>query len=135
MLRRCAFCGGIIEKGYVRDARTRLTYCDTQCLPGEASKMPRVKNRREDGVMKCSNPDCNRNIGLVAYRRGWLSKRRYCSRNCRDAIDRTKRAHPERSHATYFEWLFEQPLLNAQPKALAYRPVRDFGWRRGDDAE
>ena len=21
--------------------------------------------------MKCSNPDCNRGIGLVAYRRGW----------------------------------------------------------------
>ena len=86
--------------------------------------------------MKCSNPDCSRHIGLVAYRRGWLSKRRYCSRICRDAvvvIDDAKRAR--RSHATYFEWLFEQPGLNAQPKALAYRPVRDFGWRRGDDAE
>ena len=88
--------------------------------------------------MKCSNPDCSRHIGLVAYRRGWLRKRRYCSRICRDAvvvIDRAKRAQREWSHATYFEWLFEQPGLNAQPKALAYRPVRDFGWRRGDDAE
>jgi hypothetical protein len=36
--------------------------------------------------MKCSSPDCNRSIGLVAYRRGWFSKRRYCSRNCRDAV-------------------------------------------------
>jgi hypothetical protein len=80
--------------------------------------------------MKCSNPDCSRNIGLVAYRRGWLSKRRYCSMNCRDAvvvIDPAKRAHRERTHATYFEWLFEQPILNARPKALAYRPVRDSG--------
>jgi hypothetical protein len=41
----CAFCGGIIEKGYVRDAQTRLTYCNTQCLPGEALAMPSVKNR------------------------------------------------------------------------------------------
>jgi hypothetical protein len=36
--------------------------------------------------MKCSNPDCNRGIGLVAYRRGWFSKRRYCSKHCRDAF-------------------------------------------------
>ena len=36
--------------------------------------------------MKCSNPDCNRGIGLVAYQRGWFSKRRYCSRHCRDAF-------------------------------------------------
>ena len=36
--------------------------------------------------MKCANPDCNRDIGLVAYRRGWLSKRRYCSKHCRDAF-------------------------------------------------
>jgi hypothetical protein len=37
--------------------------------------------------MKCSNPGCNRGIGLVAYRRGWFSKRRYCSqRCCRDAV-------------------------------------------------
>jgi len=88
--------------------------------------------------MKCSNPACSRNIGLVAYRRGWLSRRRYCSRNCRDAvlvIDCAKRAHQERSYATYFEWLFEQPASNAQPKALAYRRVREFGWRRGHRGE
>ena len=36
--------------------------------------------------MNCSNPDCNRGIGLVAYQRGWFSKRRYCSRHCRDAF-------------------------------------------------
>ena len=36
--------------------------------------------------MKCSNPDCNRGIGLVAYRHGWFSKQCYCSRRCRDAF-------------------------------------------------
>jgi len=34
--------------------------------------------------MKCSNPDCNRGIGLVAYQRGWFGKGRYCSQHCRD---------------------------------------------------
>ena len=36
--------------------------------------------------MKCSNPDCNRGIGLAAYQRGWFSKQRYCSQHCRDAF-------------------------------------------------
>jgi hypothetical protein len=37
--------------------------------------------------MKCSNPNCDRAIGLVAYRRSWFSKGRYCSqRCCRDAV-------------------------------------------------
>ena len=36
--------------------------------------------------MKCSSPDCNRGIGLVAYQRGWFSKRLYCSKHCRDAF-------------------------------------------------
>jgi len=36
--------------------------------------------------MNCSNPKCNRGIGLVAYRRGWFNKRRYCSKHCRAAI-------------------------------------------------
>ena len=36
--------------------------------------------------MKCANPECFREIGPVAYRRGWFSKRRYCSKHCRDAF-------------------------------------------------
>jgi len=36
--------------------------------------------------MKCTDIDCNRGIGLVAYQRGWFSKRRYCSKHCRDAL-------------------------------------------------
>jgi len=36
--------------------------------------------------MKCSNPICNRGIGLVAYQRGWFSKGRYCTKHCRDAF-------------------------------------------------
>ena len=50
--------------------------------------------------MKCSNPDCNRCIGLVHYRR-WFSKRRYCSGQCRDdAVTRLPRALQEERNAT-----------------------------------
>ena len=65
--------------------------------------------------MKCSNPECNRGIGLVAYRRAWFSKRRYCSKPCRDAFvaDAQQQA---RSVPTYFEWLFLQPIENPQLK-------------------
>ena len=42
----CALCGGLIEKGYVRDSQTRLIYCDTQCFPGGADMaMPIIKDR------------------------------------------------------------------------------------------
>jgi hypothetical protein len=68
--------------------------------------------------MKCSNPDCNRNIGLVAHRRGWFGKRRYCSRQCRDAFvaERPKKSRQERSATTYFGWLLLQPIEKPQPK-------------------
>jgi hypothetical protein len=68
--------------------------------------------------MKCSNPACNRGIGLVAYRRGWFSKRHYCSKHCRDAFvtDLPKRAQEERSATIYSEWLFLQPIGNPQRK-------------------
>jgi hypothetical protein len=57
--------------------------------------------------MKCSNPDCNRGIGLID-RRGWFTKRCYCSRNCRDVFmaDLPKRLDQEQSASTYFERLF-----------------------------
>ena len=60
--------------------------------------------------MRCSNPSCNRGIGLVAHRR-WFSKRRYCSRSCRDAFvaDLPKRSRQEPIALTYFEWVFLQP--------------------------
>jgi len=69
--------------------------------------------------MKCSNPDCNRNIGLV-HQRGWFSKRRYCSRQCRDTFvaERPKQSRQDRSATTYFEWLFLQPIENPQPKLM-----------------
>jgi hypothetical protein len=61
--------------------------------------------------MKCSNPHCSRGIGLIAHRRGWFSKRRYCSRNCRDAFlaDLPKQSRKEQTASTYFEWLFLRP--------------------------
>jgi len=70
--------------------------------------------------MKCSNPNCNRGIGLIAHRRGWFSKRRYCSRNCRDAFvaDLAKRFRQEQSASIYFEWLFLQPIGNPPQKLM-----------------
>jgi hypothetical protein len=68
--------------------------------------------------MKCANPDCNRGIGLVYYRRGWSSTRRYCSMNCRDTVVAgLKQKQQERSVASYFDWLFLQPIEN-RPQRL-----------------
>jgi hypothetical protein len=72
--------------------------------------------------MKCSKPDCNCGIGLIAYRRGWSSKRRYCSKQCRDSsVAPANRSRQERSAMTYFEWLFSQPIENPQPKLIPIR--------------
>ena len=73
--------------------------------------------------MKCSNPECNRGICLVAHRRGWLDKRHYCSRQCRDTFvaERPKQSQPERGATTYFEWLFLQPIENPQPMPAVVR--------------
>jgi hypothetical protein len=67
--------------------------------------------------MKCSNPNCNRGIGLVAHRRGWFSKRRYCSKQCRDAfVAYAPNLQQKQSVPTHFGWLFLQPIENPQPK-------------------
>ena len=67
--------------------------------------------------MKCSNPECNRHIGLVAHRRGWFSKRRYCSKHCRDAfVPDTPKLQQKRNVSTYLEWFFLQPIENPQLK-------------------
>jgi hypothetical protein len=68
--------------------------------------------------MKCANPECNREIGLVAYRRGWFSKRRDCSRNCRDPFVAESRSQKEPSATTHVEWLFLQPSRNPRQKLL-----------------
>ena len=67
--------------------------------------------------MKCANPDCNRGLGLVSYRRGWFHKRRYCSMPCCDAfvVERPIRPQQDRSVTTYFEWL---SLQKPQPKLM-----------------
>jgi hypothetical protein len=41
----CALCGGLIEKGYVRDSQTRLIYCDTQCFAWAHKTTPVSKDR------------------------------------------------------------------------------------------
>jgi len=61
--------------------------------------------------MKCANPDCNRGIGLVAYRRGWLNKRRYCSKHCRDAFVAVQRWRSQRADATGIAYNFGLTLL------------------------
>jgi hypothetical protein len=69
--------------------------------------------------MKCANPTCNHGIGLVSYQRGWFTKRRFCSKQCRDhlVVERAKPLAPKRAVATtYVEWLFMQPGAPAQPK-------------------
>jgi hypothetical protein len=43
---QCALCGGTIEKGYVRDFRTRLIYCDTQCFAGGAYSVTKNHARK-----------------------------------------------------------------------------------------
>ena len=70
--------------------------------------------------MKCANPDCNRGIGLVSHRRGWFSKQRYCSRNCRDAFpaDLSKQSRQKLRATTYFEWLFLQPIEKPRQKLM-----------------
>jgi hypothetical protein len=82
--------------------------------------------------MNCSNPGCNRGIGLVAYRRGLFGKRRYCSRNCRDAfVADTAKLEQKRSEMTYFDWLISQRIDNTQlhpaptptPNGAQQRPI------------
>jgi hypothetical protein len=83
-------------------------------------RVARPKKSREEGVMKCANPDCNRGIGLVYYRRGWTSTRRYCSMNCRDTVVAgLKQKQHERSGASYFDWLFSQPI-EKRPQRLVH---------------
>jgi hypothetical protein len=43
---QCALCGGTIEKGYIRDLRTRLIYCDTQCFAGGAYSVTKNHARK-----------------------------------------------------------------------------------------
>jgi hypothetical protein len=68
--------------------------------------------------MKCSNPECNRGIGLVSHQRGWFGKQCYCSRRCRDAfrVEQPKLSARERIPGSYLEWLLSQPTGNSQPK-------------------
>lgn len=73
--------------------------------------------------MKCSNPLCNRGIGLVAHRHGWFSKRRYCSRQCRDNFvsERPNPSQQERNALTYFHWITGRgPVCDTQAQTSEY---------------
>jgi len=58
--------------------------------------------------MKCSNPDCNRGIGLVSHQRSWFDRQRYCSKRCCEAIA-SKATERRSSHqprgTSYVAWL------------------------------
>jgi len=69
--------------------------------------------------MKCANPTCNHDIGLVSHRRGFFGKQRYCSKQCRDHFSAAPAPKCERA-TTYFEWLFMQPAA-LQPRLAAVR--------------
>jgi hypothetical protein len=80
------------------------------------------QNSGKESVMKCANPDCNREI--FGYQRGWLSKRRYCSKDCRDAFGPQK-LQEKQGASSYFEWLFLQPIeyprLKLKPAVIRTR--------------
>jgi hypothetical protein len=46
----CALCGGLIEKGYVRDSRTRVICCGVQCFAGWAHNLAFIAKNRGMGV-------------------------------------------------------------------------------------
>lgn len=73
--------------------------------------------------MKCSNPECNRDLGLVAYWRGWFDKRHYCSKQCRDAFvaERPKQSQQEWGATSYCRWPLLPPTENLQPKPAFVR--------------
>jgi hypothetical protein len=71
------------------------------------------QNSGKESVMKCANPDCNREI--FGYQCDWLSKRRYCSKDCRDAFVPQK-LQQKHGASSYFEWLFLQPIENPRLK-------------------
>ena len=73
--------------------------------------------------MKCANPECNREIGLVAYRRGWFSKRRYCSKHCRYAFVPQKRQQKQGA-SSYFEWLFATDWVSTAEAEASSHPYK-----------
>jgi len=84
--------------------------------------------------MKCSDPNCGHGIGLVSYRRGWLDKRRFCSKRCRDdfVVVRPRTSQQERLVGSYFNWLLANATSQATsgdyPRKLA-RVHRTAHWR------
>jgi hypothetical protein len=59
----------------------------------------------------------------VSYRRGWLDKRRLCSKKCRDHFnfERSELLQAQCHSGSYFEWLFAQPLTHARLQVSAAR--------------
>jgi hypothetical protein len=71
--------------------------------------------------MKCSNQNCGHGIGLVSYRRGWVDKRRFCSKKCRGdfTVERPRPRPRQQAHRvdSYFNWL----IANATTSSMRCR--------------
>jgi hypothetical protein len=65
----CALCGGLLEKGYIRDLQTRLIYCGTRWFAGWAYETaPAVKNRgRKASNLKMNIGNLKMNKTVLAY--------------------------------------------------------------------
>jgi hypothetical protein len=78
--------------------------------------------------MKCSNPNCNRGIGLVSHQRSSFDKQRFCSKKCRDnfVTEKPKRLRQECLTTSYFEWLLSLsiPTPRARENFLWYSLAR-----------
>jgi hypothetical protein len=86
LMRRLS-CGWHLRANHWRTvARSLLAIAVINPLSGRVSK-------DEKRVMKCSNPNCSHDIGLVSYQRGLFNKRRFCSKKCRDDF-KVERSNP-----------------------------------------
>jgi transposase-like protein len=73
--------------------------------------------------MKCSNPNCNRGIGLVSHQRSSFDKQRFCSKKCRDNFvkEKSKPLRQECLTPSYFEWLLSRSIPNPRAQATFLR--------------
>jgi hypothetical protein len=83
----------------------------------------RRQNSWKESVMKYANPGRNREIDLIVYQGGWLSKRRYCSKHGRDGFV-PQELQKKQGVSIYFEWLLqpiENPRLKLKPAVIRAR--------------
>jgi hypothetical protein len=82
--------------------------------------------------MRCAHPMCQRGIGLVSHRRGWLGKRLYCSRACRDnyAAEVRQPRQPAPQRSSFDPSLVELLLAPGRSPGMAYAAARVPAYRK-----